>query len=67
MSNTRHTDSPIRAVASAELLEQIERLTVDDLRVWAGRLDDVADTCRALIRRKMRQQRRQAREASHAT
>jgi hypothetical protein len=66
MTNKSPIESPIRAIASGELLEQLERLTVDDLRVWAGRLDDAADLCRALLRRKLQQQRRQAREESCA-
>jgi hypothetical protein len=66
MSHPQPTDSPVRAVTAGDLLEQIERLTVDDLRVWAGRFDDAADTCRALLRRKLQLARRQQREASYA-
>ena len=66
MTNTLLTESPIRAVASGNLLELIEQLTVDDLRVWAGRFDDAADTCRALLRRKLQQQRRREREVQIA-
>jgi hypothetical protein len=66
MTNIPLTESPIRAIAGGELLEMIEQLTVDDLRVWVGRLEDATDVCRAVLRQKLQQKRRQTREAADA-
>jgi hypothetical protein len=66
MSNTAPPDSLASALIVGDLLERLDRLDVDALRIWAVRLQDAEDLCREIIRAKLRKQRRERKEAAHA-
>lgn len=46
------------AIAAGDLLHRLDALDEDGLRGWIGRLEDAEAVARAVLREKLRQQRR---------
>jgi hypothetical protein len=63
--NRAPTDSLTATITAGDFIDRMEQLDVDALRILAGRLQTAQSLILALIRSKVRQQRREREEAGN--